>query len=33
MIQRGDALGLNPEDCGWGLREHTANDSCGELGM
>jgi len=23
-------IGLNPEDCGWRLRKHTANDSCGE---
>jgi len=23
-------IGLNPEYCGWGLREHTGNDSRGE---
>ena len=32
-MRRGDALVLNPEDCGWGLREHAANDGCGELGI
>jgi len=30
-IRRGDVLGLDPEDCGWGLRKQAADDSCGEL--
>ena len=32
MIWRGNGLGLNPENCGWGLWKHTANGGCGELG-
>lgn len=32
-MRSGNALGLNPENCGRGLREHTANNGCGELGV
>lgn len=33
MVYRWYVLGLNPEDRGRGLREHAADDSCGELGV